>query len=53
MAAAFDIAALIGPDLGWDDDEQRRQVETFRAAVEHERDAAELPDIALDAALGA
>ena len=41
--AAPSVAALIGPELGWDDAEQERQVAAYRAAVAHERDAAMLP----------
>jgi glycerol-3-phosphate dehydrogenase len=52
-AAADSVALLIGPELGWDADESARQVETYRAAVTHERVAAELPETALDASLGA
>jgi glycerol-3-phosphate dehydrogenase len=37
--AAADVAQLIAPELGWDDDEVERQVATFRAAVARERDA--------------
>ena len=33
---AADIAALLAPELGWDADETRRQVEQFRASVHHE-----------------
>ncbi len=52
-AAAASVAALIGPELGWDVDETTRQIETYRAAVTHERASAELPETALDATLGA
>ena len=48
-AAAADVAALVAPDLGWDADEQRAQVEAYRAAVTAERAAAHLPETALDA----
>jgi glycerol-3-phosphate dehydrogenase len=36
-AAAEDVAALVAPDLGWSDEEQRAQVERYRASVEAER----------------
>jgi glycerol-3-phosphate dehydrogenase len=39
-AAAADVARLIAPDLGWDEDEQRRQVEAFVAIADRERLAA-------------
>src|SRR5205085_606892 len=52
-AAAADVAALIAPELGWDEAEQARQVESYRAAVEHERTTPGLPESALDATLGA
>lgn len=45
-AAAADVAALIAPDLGWDDAEVERQVARYRASIEHERAAASLPDTA-------
>lgn len=41
--AAPDVARLIAPDLGWDDDEVGRQVAAFRDRVEGERAAAALP----------
>jgi glycerol-3-phosphate dehydrogenase len=51
--AAASIAALLGPELGWDDAEQARQVKEYRDSVAAERDAADLPETALDASLGA
>jgi glycerol-3-phosphate dehydrogenase len=51
--AAEAVAALIGPLLGWDDAEQRRQAEAYVALVTAERQAPHLPEVALDAALGA
>lgn len=51
--AAQDVAALLAPILGWDEAEQDRQVKEYRASVAHERNAADLPETALDAALGA
>ncbi len=41
-AAAPDIAALVGPDLGWDGAEQARQVDAFRRLVAADRTAAGL-----------
>ena len=35
-AAAAEVAALIGPELGWDEAERARQVESYRAAVARE-----------------
>ncbi|MCD9622422.1 glycerol-3-phosphate dehydrogenase/oxidase [Rhabdothermincola salaria] len=52
-AAAADVAALIAPELGWDAAETARQVERYRAAVADERRAPDLPEVALDAAVGA
>ncbi len=51
--AAAGVAALIGPLLGWDDDEQARQAAAYVTAVTAERHAPHLPEVALDAALGA
>lgn len=50
-AAAEDVARLIAPELGWDEDRIQNEVRGFRAALEHERTAADLPhtDISLDA----
>ncbi|MEY2588335.1 MAG: glycerol-3-phosphate dehydrogenase, partial [Acidimicrobiaceae bacterium] len=42
-AAAADVAALIAPDLGWDEAEQASQVDAYRRSVEHERAAPGLP----------
>jgi glycerol-3-phosphate dehydrogenase len=47
-AAAEDVARLIAPELGWDEARIRREVDDFRAAVEHERTSAGLPRTALD-----
>ena len=52
-AAAPEVAAVVGPILGWDDAERARQVKAYVASVEHERTSAKLPETALDAALGA
>jgi glycerol-3-phosphate dehydrogenase len=42
-AAADEVARLIAPELGWDEDRIRSEVDGFRAALEHERTSAELP----------
>jgi len=42
-AAADDVARLIAPELGWDEDRIQTEVSAYRAALEHERTAAELP----------
>ncbi|GAC1591019.1 MAG: glycerol-3-phosphate dehydrogenase [Acidimicrobiales bacterium] len=42
-AAAEEVATLVAPDLGWDESEAARQVAAYRAAVTHEREAADLP----------
>jgi glycerol-3-phosphate dehydrogenase len=52
-SVAADVAALIGPELGWDAAEQTRQAESYRAAIDHERTAPGLPETALDLTLGA
>jgi glycerol-3-phosphate dehydrogenase len=52
-AAAGDVARLLAPELGWDDARVAREVDEYRAAVDHERGAAQLPETALDASLGA
>ncbi|WP_208028057.1 glycerol-3-phosphate dehydrogenase/oxidase [Rhabdothermincola sediminis] len=52
-AAAPEVAALVAPDLGWDRTEQARQVDDYRQQVEHERHVPDLPETALDAAMGA
>jgi glycerol-3-phosphate dehydrogenase len=51
--AAAEVARLIGPDLGWSHDEQLASTAAYRALVDAERAAAQLPETALDAALGA
>ena len=50
--AAGAVAALIGPELGWDEQEQERQAASYRVSVTAERTAADLPEVALDVALG-
>jgi glycerol-3-phosphate dehydrogenase len=49
--AADDVAALLGHELGWSADEERRQAQEYRAAVERERSAARLPETALETLL--
>ena len=51
--AAADVASLIGPDLGWNADEQARQVAIYRTSIDEERQAPDLPETAIDAAMGA
>jgi glycerol-3-phosphate dehydrogenase len=53
VAVAAEVAALLAPELGWDEAEQARQVADYAASVAHERQSADLPETALDAALGA
>ncbi len=50
-AAAPEVAAIMGRELGWDDTEQRRQVDRYRALVAQERAAGGLPETALQALL--
>ncbi len=52
-AAAADVARLVAPELGWDDARVAREVDEYRAACDRERTAANLPETALDASLGA
>jgi glycerol-3-phosphate dehydrogenase len=51
--AAAATAALIGPLLGWDETEQDRQAAAYVALITAEREFPHLPEVALDAALGA
>lgn len=51
--AAPEVARLIAPVLGWSDAQQEASVAAYRALVEAERASAQLPETALDAALGA
>jgi glycerol-3-phosphate dehydrogenase len=46
-AAAADVAALVGPELGWDEAEQARQVTAYRASIDHERTSPALPETLL------
>jgi glycerol-3-phosphate dehydrogenase len=52
-AAAGAVARLLAPELGWDDDECRRQRDAFRQAVAADREAASRPAPVADAHLGA
>lgn len=52
-AAAASVADLVADDLGWTDDERAAQAEAYRSSVERERHAAQLPETALDATIGA
>ena len=52
-AAAADVAELVAPDLGWDEERAAMEVAQYREALDREREAAQLPETALDAALGA
>jgi glycerol-3-phosphate dehydrogenase len=51
--AAADVARLVGTELGWSDERIEAEAASYRRAVAAERDAAGLPETALDAALGA
>ncbi|HWC11076.1 MAG TPA: glycerol-3-phosphate dehydrogenase/oxidase [Acidimicrobiales bacterium] len=42
-AAADDVAALIGAELGWSAEERRRQVDGYRRSVAAEREALQAP----------
>ena len=49
--AAPSVAALIGPELGWDDAEQSRQVAEYVRQIAEERTAPGLPEVLLDTAM--
>jgi glycerol-3-phosphate dehydrogenase len=51
--AAAEVARLIAPILGWSADDQEASTAAYRALVDAERTSAQLPETALDAALGA
>jgi glycerol-3-phosphate dehydrogenase len=51
--AAAEVARLIAPILGWSADDQEASTAAYRALVDAERSSAQLPETALDAALGA
>jgi glycerol-3-phosphate dehydrogenase len=50
--AAAEVARLIAPILGWTLDDQEASTAAYRTLVDAERTAAQLPETALDAALG-
>jgi glycerol-3-phosphate dehydrogenase len=50
--AAAGVAALLAPELGWDEGEQASQVTRYLELIDRERAAADLPETALEAALG-
>jgi glycerol-3-phosphate dehydrogenase len=51
-SAAAEVAALLAPELGWDDREQARQVTRYLELIDRERAAADLPATVLEAAIG-
>ena len=51
--AAAEVARLIAPILGWSAQDREASTAAYRALVDAERTAAQLPETALDAALGA
>jgi glycerol-3-phosphate dehydrogenase len=51
--AAEDVGALLAAELGWSDDERAAQVDAYRRSVASEREAADLPETALDSSVGA
>lgn len=51
--AAEDVARIIGDELGWTDETRRDQVAEYRRTVATEREAADLPETALDSSIGA
>ena len=53
IEAAAEVARLIAPELGWTAEQQAASTAAYCALVEAERASAELPETALDAALGA
>ena len=46
-AAAESVARLIGVELGWDETRITAEVDSYRAALEHERTSAGLPEVDL------
>lgn len=48
-AAADDVAALVGDELGWSAEHRATEVKTYRKSVEHERDIPDSPSEALAA----
>ena len=51
--AADDVARVVGDELGWSAATRRDQAAGYRRAVASEREAAELPETALDSSIGA
>jgi glycerol-3-phosphate dehydrogenase len=49
VAAAPEVARLVGDELGWSEDERARQVGLFAALAERERVAADLPPVGVQA----
>jgi len=52
-AAAESVADLVGGELNWSATRRTDEVVSYRAALKAEREAANLPETALDASLGA
>jgi glycerol-3-phosphate dehydrogenase len=52
-AAAPAVADLLGAELGWDEARRAEQAAAYVASVDDERRTPHLPEVALDAALGA
>ena len=46
-AAAADVAAVVGDELGWDEGRRRREAAAFRATAERERSTPGLPESVL------
>jgi len=51
-AAARSVAELIASDLGWDAAEIDRQIAEYNRLIDEERNVPNLPEVALDVALG-
>jgi glycerol-3-phosphate dehydrogenase len=51
--AADDVGSILMRELGWTETERVAQVESYRRAVASEREAADLPETALDSSVGA
>lgn len=51
-ASARSVAELIAGDLGWDQAEIERQITHYNQLVDEERNVPQLPEVALDVALG-
>jgi glycerol-3-phosphate dehydrogenase len=51
--AAGRVAELVADELGWSPDDRRAATERYRAALEADRAAADLPEIALESVIGA